>query len=146
MVIEITNLFIILYDPENYYYNNLFKYYIHGDPRAGNVVYFAEGTYDPASDKRYADALKSIEDWRDPQHPSWLSKEEYDAHLPYYAEGGDCSLPVAYVNDGSKLRMGNPYAFGVREGLSFDTVYVVLKDSNDDYYETMSFEVPNLFK
>ena len=43
--------------------------------------------------------------------------------------------------------MENHYASGLNdEGKVVDDVYIVFKDAQGNYYEPMSFEVPNYFK
>ena len=72
------------------------------------------------------------------------SKEQFeDAYYPYYKD----AKPLIYINEGSPLFVEQHYASGPNDkGQVIDDVYVVLRDSEGNYYEPMSFEVPNYFK
>ena len=66
-----------------------------------------------------------------------------EAYKGYYLN----SKPQLYINDGSPLRMSNPYATGVNEdGEIPDRVIVMLKDKDGNYFEPMYFEVPPYFE
>ena len=84
---------------------------------------------------------------RDGQQSSFatrMTQAQIERCLPFYKD----ATPVLYENDGTnKVTITNPYATGMNEeGVIPDRVFVVLRDKDGNYYEPMSFEVPNYFK
>jgi hypothetical protein len=67
-----------------------------------------------------------------------------EAYLPFYKD----AEPIIFENDGvSSVKITNPYATGKNEdGIVPDRVFVLLRDAAGNYFEPMSFEVPDLFK
>ena len=71
------------------------------------------------------------------------AQDYYEAYYPYYKD----AKPLIYENNGEGLYMENHYAIGTDDsGKVVDDVYVVFIDKDGNYYEPMSFEVPNYFK
>lgn len=140
-------------------------FYVHGTPHEGAVTYFAEGTHgegncikwDKGICSAYERALEkiayysSIEPYmyratmfglKDEEATNWANAL-LDAYKSYY----ESATPMLYINDGSPLRVSNPYATGVNEDQEIpDRVIVMLKDKDGNYYEPMYFEVPNYFE
>lgn len=140
-------------------------FYVHGTPHEGAVTYFAEGTHgegncikwDNGTCTAYERALEklayysSITPYQERAAMFGLKGDEaatwanalLEAYKDYYLS----SKPQLYINDGSPLRMSNPYATGVNEdGEIPDRVIVMLKDKDGNYYEPMYFEVPPYFE
>ena len=140
-------------------------FYVHGTPHEGAVTYFAEGTHgegncikwENGTCTAYERALEklayysSITPYQERAAMFGLKGDEaatwanalLEAYKDYYLS----SKPQLYINDGSPLRMSNPYATGVNEdGEIPDRVIVMLKDKDGNYYEPMYFEVPNYFE
>lgn len=157
----------------NYYKNgvlhegqlmNVYDYYVHGLPNLGFATYFAAGNHDgeciyweDGVCEAYERALESIAEhltlapYKSRAQMFGLTGAEADAwaedlleaYRPFYEN----AEPIIYYNDGSQLRVNNPYAIGLNEdGKVSDRVIVVLRDLEGNYYEPMSFEVPNYFK
>ena len=140
-------------------------FYVHGTPHEGAVTYFAEGTHgegncikwEHGACTAYERALEklayysSITPYMDRATMFGLKGDEattwanalLEAYKGYYLN----SKPQLYINDGSPLRMSNPYATGVNEdGEIPDRVIVMLKDKDGNYFEPMYFEVPPYFE
>lgn len=140
-------------------------FYVHGVPREGTVTYFAKDTHaeqgcptwNGTSCDNYVRAqekleyYRSLEPWeirastfglKGKEAEDW-AKALQESYSRFYAD----AKPLLYVNDGSPLRMTNPYGTGVNEdGVVPDRVIVMLKDLQGNYYEPMYFEVPNYFE
>lgn len=145
---------------------NVYDYYVHGLPALGFVTFFGQGSHGPdnciywenGQDIYYQRALEqiafhcTIEPYRQRAEAFGLTGAEaeawaqalLEAYLPFYKD----ATPVLYENDGTnKVTITNPYATGMNEeGVIPDRVFVVLRDKDGNYYEPMSFEVPNYFK
>lgn len=148
---------------------NLYDFYVHGYPTNGFATYFATGSHieDNCTAWRdgecsnYAYALEHITErltldyyieYVKNNRGAYCTKNDViqkaaqdllDTYYPYYEN----AKPLVYINDGSPLYMENHYASGIDdEGNVVDDVFVVFKDSEGNYYEPMSFEVPNYFK
>ena len=148
---------------------NVYDFYVHGFPTNGFATYFAEGTHGAGNCTSWEDgecynynyALKHIarrlsldyyKDYVKSQRGSACKTEAvinkcaqdlFEAYYPYYKD----AKPLIYINDGSPLYMEQHYASGPDDsGVVVDDVYVVLKDKSGNYYEPMSFPVPNYFK
>lgn len=149
------------------YLMTISEYYVHGFPYNGFATYFAAGSHDGnhctsienGTCANYERALGRIAEKRTYEYYRdyivrlrGLTNEEsikksaqalYDAYYPHYAN----AEPVMYVNDGSPIRISQPYATGPdQSGTVIDDVIVVLKDLEGNYYEPMAFPVPNYFK
>lgn len=147
---------------------NVYDFYVHGFPKNGFATYFASGTHGESNCTswqdgnctNYAYALEHITkrhsvdyylEYVKNTRGSYCQKKEvlekaaqdlFDAYYPYYKD----AKPLIYVNEGEPLYMENHYAIGVDdEGNVMDDVFVVLVDADGNYYEPMSFEVPNNF-
>ena len=71
------------------------------------------------------------------------AQDYFEAYYPYYKD----AKPLIYENTGDALYMENHYASGPNDkDVVADDVFVVFKDADGNYYEPMSFEVPNYFK
>lgn len=146
---------------------NVYDFYVHGFPTNGFATYFAAGSHGAGNCPEwengqcgnYAYALEhitkrhSIDYYKDLVRKNRglkiqsvidkAAQDLFDAYYPYYKD----AKPLIYENNGSPLYMENQYAIGPDdEGVVKDDVFVVLKDSEGNYYEPMSFEVPNYFK
>ena len=72
-----------------------------------------------------------------------VAQDLFEAYYPFYKD----AQPLVYENNGDALYMENHYAIGTDDsGRVVDDVYVVFIDKDGNYYEPMSFEVPNYFK
>ena len=140
-------------------------FYVHGTPHEGAVTYFAEGTHgegncikwEHGACTAYERALEklayysSITPYMDRATMFGLKGDEAttwaNALLETYKDYYQNSAPKLYVNDGSPLRISNPYATGVNDdGVIPDRVIVMLKDKDGNYFEPMYFEVPPYFE
>lgn len=150
---------------------NVFDFYVHGYPTNGFATYFAAGSHgadcctswEDGKCSNYEHALKSIEKRRSLDYykqyltntrKSYLTQEAnlnkaaedlYNAYLPYYKD----AAPKLYINNGAPLHMEQHNGAGLDpndETKIVDDVYVVLIDAAGNYYEPMSFDVPNYFK
>lgn len=150
---------------------NVYSFYVHGYPKNGFATYFASGTHDESTCTsweeghcfNYQYALDAIAKRVDPSYEyykqyvknnrgSYCTKEEvidkaakdlYEAYLPYYEN----AEPLVYINEGAPLYMEQHYGAGPDDnGSVVDDVYIVFKDKDGNYYEPMSFQVPNSFK
>lgn len=148
---------------------NVYTFYVHGYPMSGFATYFAAGTHGQNNCTAWEDghcynynrALESIakrhtidyykqvvKDVRGGTCKSEatinkIAQDLMEAYLPYYEN----AEPAIFFNNGEYLDMCMPNASGVDEdGNVIDDVYVVLKDAQGNYYEPMSFEVPNYFE
>jgi hypothetical protein len=157
----------------NYYKNgvlhegqlmNVYDYYVHGLPNLGFATYFATGNHEgeciyweDGVCEAYERALERIAEhltiapYKSRAQMFGLTGAEADAwaedlleaYRPFYEN----AEPIIYYNDGSQLKVNNPYAIGLNEDKEVaDRVIVVLRDLEGNYYEPMSFEVPNYFK
>lgn len=143
---------------------NVYDYYVHGLPSMGFATYFADGDHDGKciywDDERctyYDRAVEriayhnTVECYLERAKMFGLAGDEaqawaedlLEAYKPFYEN----AKPLIYFNDGTALRMAQPYANGVNdEGQVVDRVVVVLRDTQGNYYAPMTFEVPNYFK
>ena len=145
---------------------NVYDYYVHGLPALGFVTYFGKGAHgednciywENGHDAAYERALTSIAQhrtitpYRERAEAFGLKGKEaedwaaalLEAYLPFYKD----VEPIIYENDGvSSVKITNPYATGKNEdGIVPDRVFVLLRDAAGNYFEPMSFEVPDLFK
>ncbi len=146
---------------------NVYDFYVHGYPTNGFATYFAAGSHgadncpewENGECGNYAYALQHITKRHSVDYYKDLfrnnrglrvqsvidkaAQDLFEAYYPYYKD----AKPLIYENDGSPLYMENHYASGPNdEGVVMDDVFVVLKDADGNYYEPMSFEVPNYFK
>ena len=144
---------------------NVYDYYVHGVPNLGFVTYFAEGSHGPGNCiywengacTEYQNALdgiayhNSMAAWEYKASLWGLTGKEaadwaaalHEAYSVYYKD----AVPIIYENTGGPLTVTTPYATGKNdEGVIPDRVIVMLKDLNGNYYEPMSFEVPDLFE
>ncbi len=144
---------------------NVYEYYVHGLPALGFVTYFGQGSHgadnciywDNGMDVNYQRALDNIAEHctiepylrraaafglKGSEAETW-AKALLEAYLPFYQD----AKPKLYENDGtSHVTVTNPYATGVNEeGVIPDRVFVVLRDAAGNYYEPMSFKVPDHF-
>ena len=80
---------------------------------------------------------------QDPERIEAIAQQYLDIYYPYYKD----AVPMVYVNDGSALHVTNREAMGPDDnGVVIDTVTVVLKDGQGNYYEPIYIPVPNKFK
>ena len=148
---------------------NIYDFYVHGYPKNGFATYFAAGAHDEknctawegSSCSNYDYAMQHITKRHSVDYyKSYVistrgsvlkveaninkaAQDLFEAYYPYYKD----AKPLIYINNGEPLYMENHYASGVNDdGKVMDDVYVVLKDAQGNYYEPMSFEVPNYFK
>ena len=150
---------------------NVYDFYVHGYPKNGFATYFAAGTHDESNCTSWEDgdcfnynyALQAIAKRTDPTYEYYknyvknnrgnyctkpdvidkAAKDLYEAYLPYYKD----AKPLVYINNGESLYMEQHYGAGPDDnGNVTDDVYIVFKDKNGNYYEPMSFDVPNSFK
>lgn len=143
---------------------NVYDYYVHGLPSMGFATYFADGDHDGNciywEDERctyYDRAVEriayhnTIDCYLERADMFGLAGDEAQAWaqdlLEVYKPFYENAKPLIYFNDGAALRMAQPYANGVNdEGKVMDTVVVVFRDTQGNYYAPMTFEVPNYFK
>ena len=151
-------------------YMNVYSFYVHGYPTNGFATYFAEGSHgegnctsweDKGSCSNYDYALNSITKRHSVDYfieyventrgnycktqttINKVAQDLFEAYYPYYKD----AKPLIYENHGDALYMENHYAIGTDDsGRVVDDVYVVFVDKDGNYYEPMSFEVPNYFK
>ena len=146
---------------------NVYDFYVHGYPTNGFATYFATGSHgadnctewESGECSNYAYALQHITKRLTVDYYKEYFKEQkglkiqsvidkaaqdyYEAYYPYYKD----AKPLIYENTGEALYMENHYASGPNdENVVPDDVFVVFKDAQGNYYEPMSFEVPNYFK
>ncbi|MBE6251191.1 MAG: hypothetical protein E7111_05995 [Bacteroidales bacterium] len=140
-------------------------FYVHGSPLFSAVTYFAAGTHkdgdcagwDKTTCAYYDRAVEmiayfnTIEPYRQRAASFGLEGDEAEtwaqALLEKYSLYYKNAVPLIYINDGSPLFITNPSATGVNEeGVVVDRVFVMLRDLNGNYYEPMTFEVPNYFE
>ena len=149
---------------------NVYSFYVHGYPTNGFATYFAEGSHgegnctsweDKGSCSNYDYALNSITKRHSVDYfieyvkntrgnycktettINKVAQDLFEAYYPYYKD----AKPLIYENHGDALYMENHYAIGKDDsGKVVDDVYVVFIDKDGNYYEPMSFEVPNYFK
>lgn len=146
---------------------NVYDFYVHGYPTNGFATYFATGSHgadnctewESGECSNYAYALQHIKKRLTVDYYKEYFKEQkglkiqsvidkaaqdyYEAYYPYYKD----AKPLIYENTGEALYMENHYASGPNdENVVPDDVFVVFKDAQGNYYEPMSFEVPNYFK
>ena len=149
-------------------------YYVHGYAPSGKVTYFAEDshneihcpTWGDGSCDNYQVALNSIQEkldrdyWREEArgiYKNWEKKERLteeevetfaEIYLNEYSKYYKNATPKLYMNNGSPLRVTQPYGNGIDDkGACPDCVFVLLKDSEGIYFEPMEFRVPKeLFK
>ena len=147
---------------------NLYSFYVHGYPTNGFATYFGEGLHEgkgcsswDGSCSNYAYALEHItrrhsvdyyKDYVKNTRGGYCKSEEvinkvaqdlFEAYYPHYKD----AEPLIYINDGTPLHMEQHYAAGLDDkGNVMDSVFVVFKDASGNYYEPMSFGVPNSFK
>lgn len=143
---------------------NVYDYYVHGLPSMGFATYFADGDHDGKciywDDERctyYDRAVEriayhnTIDCYLERAKMFGLAGDEaqawaedlLEAYRPFYED----AKPLIYFNDGTSLRITQPYANGLNdEGKVMDRVVVVLRDTQGNYYAPMTFEVPNYFK
>lgn len=112
-----------------------YQVYAHGCQLDGCCVYFPED-YSPAADPVYLLLRDEIRQFQE-QNPIGSG-----AYYEYYKD----VTPICYINDGTSLKIVQPYAIGDWSGVNRDYVYVLLKDADGIYYEPYSFVVPNHFK
>lgn len=148
---------------------NVYTFYVHGYPLNGFATYFAAGTHgaDNCTSWKsgdcynYTRAVESItkrhsvdfykqvvKDVRGNscKTEATINKVAQDLFEAYYSYYKDAE-PAIFINNGEYLEMSMPNASGLDEdGNVVDDVYVVLKDAQGNYYEPMSFEVPNYFE
>lgn len=144
---------------------NVVDFYVHGLPTMGFATYFApdshgEGNciyWDNGHDVNYQRALDLIEEYKTlakyeekaaafglkgKEASDWAAAL-LEAYLPYYQD----AKPLIYFNNGQPLYMMNPYAMGIDDkGVVHDSVIVMLKDREGNYFEPMYFPVPNYFE
>lgn len=147
---------------------NVYDFYLHGNPKSGAVTYFAAGSHgsdnctawENGACTNYESASQSIakrltldyyKEYVKDNRASYCklqstidkaAQDLYDAYYEYYKD----AKPIIYENDGSYLNINVPYATGLNdEGEVVDDVFVMLKDSQGNYYEPMKYEVPNYF-
>ena len=145
---------------------NVYEYYVHGLPQLGFVTFFGQGSHgadnciywDNGQDTYYQRALEQIAKHctvepylqraqafglRGAEADTW-AQALLEAYLPFYKD----AKPIVFENDGTnKVTLTNPYATGMNEdNVIPDRVFVMLRDKDGNYYEPMSFEVPNYFK
>ena len=148
---------------------NVYSFYVHGYPTNGFATYFAEGshgednctTWEEGSCSNYTHALNSITKRHSVDYfiqyvkntrghycktegtINKVAQDLFEAYYPFYKD----AQPLVYENNGDALYMENHYAIGTDDsGRVVDDVYVVFIDKDGNYYEPMSFEVPNYFK
>ncbi len=148
---------------------NVYNFYVHGYPTNGFATYFAEGSHgadnctswENGSCYNYDYALKSITKRHSVDYyieyvkntrgnyckteatVNKVANDLFEAYYPFYKD----AQPLIYVNNGESLYMEQHYAIGTNDsGQVVDDVYVVFIDKSGNYYEPMSFEVPNYFK
>ena len=144
---------------------NVVDFYVHGLPTMGFATYFApdshgEGNciyWDNGHDVNYQRALDLIEEYKTlakyeekaaafglkgKEASDWAAAL-LEAYLPYYQD----AKPLIFFNNGEPLYMMNPYAMGLNDkGEVHDSVIVMLKDRQGNYFEPMYFPVPNYFE
>ena len=144
---------------------NVNDFYVHGAPKHGAVTYFAENSHKEGNCtswkngvcENYARALEKINYYRSIEPYlnradmfGLTGKEAEDWALSLqqaYASYYSAAVPLIYINDGSPITIINSAATGVNEeGVVPDRIYVMFKDLQGNYYEPMSFEVPNYFE
>ena len=144
---------------------NVVNFYIHGLPTMGFATYFAPDSHgdgnciywENGQDVNYQRALGLIEEYKTivkyearaaafglkGKEASDWAQALLEAYRPYYEK----AEPLIYFNDGKSLYMMNPYAMGIDDkGDVHDTVIVMLKDRQGNYFEPMYFPVPNYFE
>ncbi len=148
---------------------NVYSFYVHGYPTNGFATYFAEGSHGEDNCTSWEDgdcynynyALNSITKRHSIDYyieyvkntrgnycktESTINKVAQDLFNAYYPHYKDAK-PLIFENHGDALYMENHYAIGTDDsGKVVDDVYVVFVDKDGNYYEPMSFEVPNYFK
>lgn len=148
---------------------NVYNFYVHGYPTNGFATYFAAGSHgegnctawEDGSCYNYNYALNSITKRHTVDYfieyvkntrgnycktdatINKVANDLFEAYYPYYKD----AQPLIYENNGEPLYMEQHYAIGTNDsGKVVDDVYVVFVDKSGNYYEPMSFEVPNYFK
>ena len=146
---------------------NVYDFYVHGYPTNGFATYFATGSHgadnctewESGECSNYAYALNHITKRLSVEYYKEFFREQkglkiesviekaaqdyFEAYYPYYKD----AKPLIYENTGDALYMENHYASGPNDkDVVADDVFVVFKDADGNYYEPMSFEVPNYFK
>lgn len=101
------------------------------------IVDFGNYWYNGDPNHEYSRTLQ------DPARIEAIAQQYLDIYYPYYKD----AEPMVFVNDGSALHVTNREAMGPDdEGVVIDTVTVVLKDGEGNYYEPIYIPVPNYFK
>lgn len=148
---------------------NIYNFYVHGYPTNGFATYFANNSHGEGNCTSWEDGACSNYAYAENHIKNHLTLDYYveyvktnrgayctkqdviqkaaqdllEAYTPYYKD----AKPLIYINDGSPLYMEQHYASGVNnDGEVMDDVYIVFKDTAGNYYEPMSFDVPNYFK
>ena len=147
---------------------NVYEFYVHGYPTNGFATYFAAGSHGEGNctawetsctemDEAVASIAKysSVDYWIQKvrnTRANYCKKEDviikagtdlYNAYYPFYKD----AKPLIYINEGKPLYMEQHNASGPDDkGEIPDAVVVVLKDLQGNYYEPMTFNVPNAFK
>ncbi len=145
---------------------NVYTFYVHGYPTNGFVTYFAgshaednctswengechnlayawEHIKKRHSVDYFKEYVKSNRNNCDQQETiDRLALDLFNAYYPYYKD----AEPMIYINNGEPLYMEQHYGIGPdKSGEIPDDVYIVFKDAEGNYYEPMSFPVPNHF-
>ena len=101
------------------------------------IVDFGNYWYNNDPNHEYSRTLK------DPAKIESIAQQYLEIYTKYYKD----TEPMVYVNDGTGLHVTNREAMGPDEnGVVIDTVIVVLRDGQGNYYQPIYIPVPNYFK
>lgn len=145
---------------------NVYTFYVHGFPTNGFATYFSGShaehnctswengachnlayAWEHITSRHTVDYYKQLvknnrKDCNLQETIDKVAQDLFEAYYPYYKD----AEPKLYINNGEPLYMEQHYGSGPDDaGNVVDDVYVLFKDAEGNYYEPMSFPVPNNF-